>query len=263
MANITYPYADPGRASFEELDTYLQNFLLAGNHPELKPAYSYPLALNTSFLQFSVVGLDPDGKIAMATRGIDAVAATGVLTFSGTGTAADTVTIGGREYTLVDTLTGADDILIGASATETGDNLAAALNGGAGEGTVYGTGTEQNADVSAVAAVGVVTVTARQIGAEGNDITTAESGTGASWAGAATTLSGGLDRGGVQAVGVMAHAADLGGSGAATGPVWYSGAFNAEALVWDDSFDTDAEKEAAFRGAPTPTTIIIAKRDYS
>ena len=261
MATITYPYADPGRASFEVLDTYAQNFLLAGNHPELKPAYSYPLALNTVFAQFSVVGLDAAGKIAMATRGVDAAAATGVLTFSGTGTAADTVTIAGREYTLVDTLTGADDVLIGGTATITAENLAAAINGDAGEGTLYGTGTLASGDVSATEAIGVLTATALQVGEEGNDITTTEAGTGASWA--AVTLTGGLDVGGVQAVGVLAQAASLGGSGSSTGPVWYSGAFNAEALVWHASFDTDAEKEAAFRGAPTPTTIIIAKRDYS
>ena len=259
MANITYPYADPGRAEFTEMDTYLQNFLLAGNHPELQEAYSFPLALNSTFVQFSVVGLDAAGKIAMATRGADAAAATGVLTFSGTGTDADTVTIAGRVYTLVNALVSADDILIGASATDTGDNLAAAINGGAGEGTLYGTGTIANADVSASAAVGVVTVTALQIGEEGNDITTVEAGTGASWA--AATLSGGLDVGGIQAIGVLSHAASLGGSGSGTGPVWYSGAFNQDALVWHASFDTDAEKEAAFRGAPTPTSIIIAKRD--
>ena len=155
----------------------------------------------------------------------------------------------------------ADAILICASADDTADNSTAAITGAAGEGTLYGTGTLASGDVSAVAVTGAVTTTALQIGAEGNDITTTESGTGASWA--AVTLTGGLDVGGVQPVGVLAHAASLGGSGAGTGPVWYSGAFNGEALVWHETFDTDAEKEAAFRGAPTPTNIIIAKRDYS
>lgn len=259
MANITTPYADPGRAVYEVLDTYLQNFLLAGNDPELKPAYSYPLALNSTFAQFSVVGLDTAGKLAMATRGVDAAAAVGALTFSGVGTNNDTVTIAGREYTLVGTLADADDILIGASATATAANLTAAINGAAGEGSTYGTGTTPNEDVSATSSGADLTATALQIGAEGNDITTVESGTGASWA--AVTLLGGLDIGGVQAIGVLAHAASLGGSGAGSGPTWYSGAFNQAALVWDESFDSDAEKEAAFRGAPTPTTIIIAKRD--
>ena len=136
MATVKVPYADPGIASFEVLDTYTQDFLLAGNHPTLEPAYGYPLANSTSFDQFSVVGLDGSGNIALATQ----------------------------------------------------------------------------------------------------DAT-------------------------VQAIGVLAHSAALGASGTGTGQVWYSGAFNMDALVWDASFTTDAQKEAAFRGAPTPTTIIISKRD--
>lgn len=135
MATITPPYADPGRAAFEELDTYLQNNLLAGNHPELKPAYSYPLANGAAFAQFSVVGLDASGNLALATQ----------------------------------------------------------------------TGT-------------------------------------------------------VQAIGVLAHAASLGATGTGTGAVFYSGCFDIDALVWDASYTTDAQRIAAFRGAPTPTTIIAKKR---
>ena len=48
--------------------------------------------------------------------------------------------------------------------------------------------------------------------------------------------------------------------GDVNGQVWYSGCFNMDALVWDASYNTDAEKAAAFAGAPTPTTIIVAKR---
>ena len=135
MATITPPYSDPGRASFEELDTYLQNFLLAGNHPELKPAYSFASASGTELDQFAVVGLS-SGNIVAATW----------------------------------------------HATE------------------------------------------------GSDI---------------------------KPIGILAHEKK---DGETRAHVWYSGAFNMDALVWDNSFDTDAKKEAAFRGAPTPTTIIIAKR---
>ena len=78
MTAITPPYADPGRASFQVLDNYLANYLLAGNDPELAAAYSFPLAINTSFAQFSVVGLTPAGTIAMATYSASA-AATGAL----------------------------------------------------------------------------------------------------------------------------------------------------------------------------------------
>lgn len=140
MATITPPYADPGRAAFEELDTYVQNHLLAGNHPELAPAYSFPLPNSVNYAQFTVVGLDANGKLVPAVTG---------------------------------SVDPDDDI---------------------------------------------------------------------------------------QAIGVLAHAAVLGATGSANGQVWYSGCFNQDALVWDASFTTDALKQAAFRGAPTPTTIIVAKR---
>ncbi|UVK46825.1 head decoration protein [Mesorhizobium sp. AR07] len=140
MSTILPPYADPGRAVFQELDTYTQNYLLAGSDPELAPAYSFPLPNSVSYPQFQVVGLSAAGKLVPATRG--------------------------------------------------------------------------NADPA-------------------NDI---------------------------KAIGVLAHASSLGASGSGNGPVWYSGCFNQNALVWDASFTTDAQKQAAFRGAPTPTTIIVAKR---
>lgn len=133
MATIPNQYADPGRAAFEELDTYTQSFLLAGNHPELAPALSYPADEAIPLAQFSVVGLNGSGDLAMATQ----------------------------------------------------------------DGTV-------------------------------------------------------------QAIGVLAQA--WAGSAASTAPVWYSGAFNIDALVWDSSYDTDAKKLAAFAGAPTPTQIVCAKR---
>ena len=68
MATVTPPYADPGIAAYEELDTYKQAFLLAGSHPELKPAISFPLDNNTAFEQFAVVGIDGSGYIALATE---------------------------------------------------------------------------------------------------------------------------------------------------------------------------------------------------
>lgn len=142
MATVTPPYADPGRAAFEELDTYVQNHLLAGNHPELAPAYSFPVPYSADYDQFTVVGLNGSGELVPAVVG----------------------------------------------STDPEDD--------------------------------------------------------------------------VQAIGVLAHAVSRGASPAApvNGQVWYSGCFNQDALVWDASFTTDALKQAAFRGAPTPTTIIVAKR---
>lgn len=260
MADITIPYADPGRASFETLDTHLQAFLLAGNHPQLAPAYGYPLRNNANFAQYSVVGLDDDGYIAMATEGnASGVKATGALTFSGTGTAADTITIGSRVYTLVAADPAEDEVLIGGTAAATAANLLAAINGADGAGTTYGEGTVPHQDVTARANSSVIVgLVAHDAGVAGNAIATTETGTGTSFG--AATLTGGLDDGGVKASFVLAHAASLGASGTGNGQCWYQGNFNSDALVWHESFTTDAQKASAFRGAPTPTNIIVAVR---
>jgi hypothetical protein len=259
MGIMKPPYADPGRAAFEELDTYVQNNLLSGNDPELKPAYSYPMANNTAFKQFSVVGLDSNRKIALATNGVAASAATGVLTFTGSGSADETVTIGSVTYTLKAAPSAANEVLVGADETETAANIAAAINASGTEDVEYGSGTVAHPSVTASAAAGVVTVTAKEEGSDANAIGTTETvSTDASWGD--TTLTGGVDSQGVKPIGVMAHAASLGASGDANGQVWYSGCFDPDALTWHDSFDTDAKKEAAFHGAPTPTTILIKKR---
>lgn len=261
MANVTIPYADPGRASFEQMDSYLQGFLLNGNHPQLAPAYGFPMPASTSFPQFAVLGLDADGKLAWATEGGDVggVRATGAITFSGAGTANDTVTIGSRVYTLVAADPEEDEVLIGGSAAATALNLLAAINGGAGAGTAYGTDTVPHQDVSARSnASAVIGLVAHEAGTGGNAIATTESGTGASFG--ASTLTGGLNTGGVKARFVLAHAATLGAEGTANGQCFYQGNFNSDALVWDESFTTDAQKANAFYGAPTPTNIIVAAR---
>jgi hypothetical protein len=252
MANITPPYADPGRAAFQELDTHLQNFLLAGVHPELAPAIGFPLPNSVDYPQFAVLGLDAAGKLVWATEGLDPAAAVGTLTFSGVGTADDTITIGGVVYTLVAAADAEYEVTIGGTVTESAAALVAVING------TDANETPAHPDVYASNAAGVVTITARQVGLDGNSIATTESGTGTAFG--AATLAGGRDQGGVQAVGVLAHAAALGASGTGAGLIWYSGNFNMDALVWHASFDTDAKKAAAFRGAPTPTSVIIGKR---
>ncbi len=122
-----------------------------------------------------------------------AIAAAKALTISAiTAANTQTVSIGGQVYTFNTLLTDtANNVLIGADATAMGANLAAAINGGAGAGTLYGTGTVANASVTAVAALGIVTVTARTAGTAGNSIVLAETLTNSAWAGGATALSGG------------------------------------------------------------------------
>lgn len=95
MATVTPPYADPGRASFEVLDDYTQNFLLAGSDPKLKPAVSAPLPNSVNYAQFTVVGRNASGQLVPAVwdaveanrvRPIGVLAHAASLGASGTGT---------------------------------------------------------------------------------------------------------------------------------------------------------------------------------
>ncbi|MFC3724398.1 head decoration protein [Neoaquamicrobium sediminum] len=64
----------------------------------------------------------------------------------------------------------------------------------------------------------------------------------------------------VKAIGVVTQAVVGNSDGTTTVPVFYSGCFNPDALVWDASFDTEGKKMTAFNGSPTPTTITLRKR---
>jgi hypothetical protein len=123
-----------------------------------------------------------------------AVAATGTLTFSGTVTNNQTVTIGSRTYTFKTALssgpTVANEVLIGADAVASRNNLVAAVNAAAGVGTTYSTGTLVHADVTAVAvSTDAITLTAAVAGVAGNSIVTTDTVTNAAFG--AATLTGG------------------------------------------------------------------------
>lgn len=65
--------------------------------------------------------------------------------------------------------------------------------------------------------------------------------------------------GSVQAIGITFYAVDA-TAGAVEAPVYRAGCFNPAMLNWPASYNTDALKTAAFRGAPSPTQIIVRKR---
>lgn len=115
---------------------------------------------------------------------VEGVKASGVLTFTGQPTATHTVTIGGVVYTFVASADEAGEVTIGATLDDTIANLADEING---EGF-----TDIHELVSAVAAATTLTVTALEMGTEGNAIATTETSTAASWANA--TLTGGVDQ---------------------------------------------------------------------
>ena len=123
-------------------------------------------------------------------NGAGAIKATGVLT--GTTIAnTNTVVIDGKTYTFQDTLTDADgNVLVGASDSDSIDNLIAAITLGAGVGTLYATSTTLHPTVTAKAGAGdTMDAIAKTAGSVANAIATTETLTAGSWANA--TLTGG------------------------------------------------------------------------
>lgn len=129
------------------------------------------------------------------------VAATGNIGVPTQPVAADTVTVNGTVYTWRAALTPtAGEVLIGANALASAQNLYAALTGGVGAGTTYATGTASfnqtllGATVFFSPPTGVnntINITYAVTGTGGNAFTLAKSGTGGLTISAAT-LSGGV-----------------------------------------------------------------------
>ncbi len=137
--------------------------------------------------------------------------ATGVLTATGnpTGSAAsvgtltgttiantNTVVIAGVTYTFVTSLatgpTVANEILVGAADTDSLDNLIAAINGAAGEGSLYSVGTTPQTTTSAKSGAGdTMVLEAVTRGVAGDAITTTDTLTSGGWGGA--VLASGVD----------------------------------------------------------------------
>jgi hypothetical protein len=78
------------------------------------------------------------------------------VVFSANPAANDTLTIGAVTYKFVSALVNPNDVLIGAAATNTIDNLVAAITAGAGAGTTYGTGTVAHTQVTAANSTGLL-----------------------------------------------------------------------------------------------------------
>ena len=111
------------------------------------------------------------------------VKATGVLTSSGVFQDTETVTVEGKTYTFVDALSGAaNEVLIGANAAASLDNFKSAVNGTAGEGSTYGTGTVAHDLVTATTNTDTAqTVEAKYIGTYANAYATTETCDNVAW----------------------------------------------------------------------------------
>lgn len=181
--------------------------LLMGYDTALADESSFARAIvtNTAAIYLPTDGNPPGAWTAVSKQTPDnntfirapLVAATNILTMTTNPTAADTVTVGTTDgstpavYKFVSALLDPFDVLIGATAQDTLENLLEAINAGAGEGTVYGTGTTANADVAATGLpAGQFLVTALIAGTIGNSIASTSSSP-AVWNSA--TLTGGLN----------------------------------------------------------------------
>lgn len=115
------------------------------------------------------------------------------LTLAANAAAAETVVIGGKTYTLQSALTNVDgNVLIGASAEATIDNLVAAINLGDGAGTAYAAAMTRNEKAWAKKqSASVLRAYAAIPGSIGNDVPVSETlaAVGSAW-GAATMANG-------------------------------------------------------------------------
>lgn len=129
-----------------------------------------------------------DGASGTTSAGVKA---TQTLTASGTFSNGETITVGDKVYTMVTALSGeANEILIGADAATSLDNIKSAINASAGAGTTYGTGTAANPNVTATTNTNTTQVVeAYRVGTYGNAIVTTETCANAAW-GAGTLASG-------------------------------------------------------------------------
>lgn len=257
MTDQTIKYGDPapGIAGFESESWGGPKEILFGDTPAIasqtimvSPAGDVDLDI------FSVV--TEAGAMAVFTPG---VSADEDITFSGVGVATETVTIAGVVYTMTAAVTDPGDVLIGATATESAENLVAAINATPGDaGTKYGVGTLENDFVSAVNAAGVVTVTAKVVGTVGNTISLATDSAAHITVGAAT-LSGGTAASS-NAYGVLATEAHLAAGVSAVLPVYRAGHFDGGALKWDSSFNSEARQRVAFEGTKSPSILVSHKK---
>lgn len=132
-----------------------------------------------------------DGDSGTASAGVKA---TGVFTSSDVFTDGEVVTIGSVTYTMVDALENhiANQVLIGASAAASLDNLKSAINASAGAGTTYSLGTVAHPQVTATTNTDTAqTVEAIEAGTAGNAIATTTDAADVAWG--AATLENGVD----------------------------------------------------------------------
>jgi len=152
--------------------------------------------LNDSVLEQAVIFAEKNKTPATA-----AVAASTTLTATGNPVNGDTMTVAGRTYTFVTTIDNAtpNQILIGAAATNTLDNIKAALSPAqAGQGTTWSYPTVPLSEVvTGTKTATTLVISARNTGTAGNSIGTTDTSANLAFTGA--TMAGGVTGTGPQA----------------------------------------------------------------
>jgi hypothetical protein len=223
------PYPELGLASFDQLDTWTQSFLLAGSDPELLSYSGFAFEQNQNLPIYTVVGFNARKKLVPATVGLANTTFVENATVNAGGT-------GGTPGAVVVTGT-----------TGTGTKFQA--NGIISAGGVL-------TSITSMQVEGVYTVNPTSL--------TAEPVTGGGLTGATLALTMETQETDTEVivasfVTTQAMVTPV-GNDTITAPVWFSGCFNIRALNYDSSFTTDQEKYRAFLGAPSPTQIIVRKR---
>ena len=182
-------YAAPAKGSESDIATDLKK-VYADVETDETGLLAMATALETMIGDYTAENTDIATDLAAALGDIDALqavapeyvatfatatAAQGTLTLADNVTADDEVTIGSITYKFVAEPAAAYDVAIAGSASDTIDNLIAAITAGEGVGTAYGTGTVAHPDVTAAAGDNdTMTVTALVKGAAGNAIGTTD-----------------------------------------------------------------------------------------
>ncbi len=151
-------------------------------------------AVQVDILSMSVINTDPSNNAAGVLNSFsraEGVAAIGDFTFGANPLDAEVVVIGTKTYTFQTSLTDVDgNVFIGAAATDTIDNLIAAVTLAVGSGTLYAASMTAHPEATAVQGTGdSFDVTALATGEVGNLLATTSTVTGVT-VGAATMLGG-------------------------------------------------------------------------
>lgn len=189
--------------------------------------------------QFEVLTLDASGRLVPFAATGDY--ATGSVVVGGNPVATNTLVINGNALTFVVANPTANDCVIGTSTTNTATNIRTAINANPAR---YG--------VTAGGSGTTVSLTATVSGTAGNAITLVETVTDALFTVSGATLSGADAAEDIPSRNAFAIAAQPVAASTPGGwvPIFLTGGFNHEALLWPDGFGSLAQRKMVFAGTP-------------